>query len=132
MKIYRLSPRVQRDIAAIWDYSGAIWGSDRAESYIRQIQHTCEILAGDMRLGRACDDIRPFYRKFRSGSHILFYREADGDIEIIRILHQSMDFEEHLLPLNRDPIRAAPQLIFSETAIGEFASCPRNALISFQ
>ena len=93
---YRLRPRPKRDLEAIWDYSAATWGIDRAESYIRQIQTTCELLAGDAHLGRACEEIRPGYRKIRSGSHILFYREAEGDIEIVRILHQSIDFEQHV------------------------------------
>jgi toxin ParE1/3/4 len=92
----RLSPRAQRDLEAIWEYSAASWGADRAEAYLRQIQATCELLADDPRLGRACDEIRPGYRKIPAGSHVLFYREAGGAVELVRILHHSMDFERQL------------------------------------
>jgi len=44
--------------------------------------------------GKPCDEIRPGYRKFPQGSHLIFYRNgSDGVIEIIRILHGSMDHE---------------------------------------
>jgi len=67
-----------------------------AETYIRQIQHGCGIIADDPRLGRPCDDIRAGYRKFKSGSHFLFYRPINDGVEIVRILHSSMDFNQHL------------------------------------
>jgi toxin ParE1/3/4 len=34
---YRFSPRAQRNLDEIWDYSAATWGIDQAEAYIRQI-----------------------------------------------------------------------------------------------
>lgn len=44
---------------------------------------------------RACDDIRDGYRKYHIGRHLIFYREADEGIVIIRILHDRMDVEAH-------------------------------------
>jgi len=42
----------------------------------------------------SCDEIRPGYRKFPRGSHVIFYRSAtDCMIEIVRVLHRSMDIE---------------------------------------
>jgi toxin ParE1/3/4 len=32
----------------------------------------------------------------RSGSHVIYYRKSDIDIDIIRILHQRMDVSRHL------------------------------------
>jgi plasmid stabilization system protein ParE len=46
-------------------------------------------------LGRSCDDIRPGYRKYAEGAHVIFYREVDGGIEIARILHGRMDLDRH-------------------------------------
>jgi len=54
------------------------------------------MIADDPRLGRPCDDIRAGYRKFRSGSHFLFYRPIKDGVEIVRILDSSMDFDQHL------------------------------------
>ena len=60
------------------------------------IQRTLAMLADDPRLGRPCDDIRAGYRKFRVGSHFVFYRVIEDGIDVVRVLHQAMDFEQHL------------------------------------
>jgi toxin ParE1/3/4 len=97
MTRYVLKPRAQRDLDEIWDYTAARWNIDQAEIYIRAIQRSLEMLADDPRLGRTCDDIRAGYRKHRVESHFIFYRVIETDIvDVIRILHQSMDFERHL------------------------------------
>lgn len=36
------------------------------------------------------------YRKMRSGSHVVFYLVGEADVEIVRIVHQSRDFESQL------------------------------------
>jgi toxin ParE1/3/4 len=43
-----------------------------------------------------CDDVRPDYRKYPVGSHILFYRVTKAAIVVVRILHQRMDVERHI------------------------------------
>lgn len=40
--------------------------------------------------------IRKGYFKLRTGSHVLFFRVGENDIEIMRILHQRMDVDRHL------------------------------------
>ncbi len=96
MTRYVLRPRAQRDIEEIWDYTAATWSIDQAEIYFRRIQRTLAMLADDPRLGRPCDDIRAGYRKFRVGSHFVFYRVIEDGIDVVRVLHQAMDFEQHL------------------------------------
>ncbi len=47
-------------------------------------------------IGRACDDVRPGYRKHAVGSHVLYYRLISGEIiDVVRILHQRMDVPRH-------------------------------------
>ena len=84
------------DLAEIWDYSAERWGVDRSEVYIRDLQRAIERVAVDPAIGPACDDIRVGYRKLPSGSHVIFYREVDDAIEVIRILHQRMDLDDRL------------------------------------
>ena len=91
-----LRPRAQRDVEEILDYNARTWGVDQAEIYIRQIQQTLDLLANDPQLGRACDEIRAGYRKFPAGGHIVFYRAIADGVEVVRILHASMDVERHL------------------------------------
>jgi toxin ParE1/3/4 len=46
--------------------------------------------------GRSCDEIRPGYRKFSVGSHVVFYRVTDVGSDVVRILHRRMDFTSRL------------------------------------
>ena len=93
---YLLSPRAAADVEEIWDYTEHRWDADQAERYSRVLQQGIEQIAQDPRRGRRCDQVRPGYRKYSVGSHVIFYRILDEKVEIVRILHQRMDFERHL------------------------------------
>ena len=88
--------RDQADIEDIWDYTAERWGMGQAEDYIRLLQKAVETIARDPRRGRTCDDIRPGYRKYSVASHVLFYRLVKDGIDVVRVLHQRMDFGQHL------------------------------------
>ncbi|HKP77951.1 MAG TPA: type II toxin-antitoxin system RelE/ParE family toxin [Phenylobacterium sp.] len=96
MSGYRLSPAARADLEAIWTFGEEGWGADQAELYIRRIQRAVETVASDPRRGRPCEDIRPGYFRFAVGTHMLFFRRDVDVIEIVRILHQRMDFDGHL------------------------------------
>lgn len=93
---YVLSPRAQRDLDEIWDHTAKVWGIDQAELYTRQLWRHIQAVAAQPTIGRPCPEIRGGYHKFPSGSHVLFYRPIDGGIDIVRILHERMDFARHI------------------------------------
>jgi toxin ParE1/3/4 len=93
---YILSPRAQADLDEIWNYTERQWGIDQAETYIRQLWQDIEAIAIRPTIGRPCSEVRAGYSKVRSGSHILFYRLGKSGIDVVRILHERMDFERHL------------------------------------
>jgi toxin ParE1/3/4 len=96
MRHLEFTPRARRDIEEIWEYSVERFGLDNAEAYLRGIQRAAETVLEDPRRGLACDDIRPGYRKFSVGSHVLFFRTSKTRVVVVRILHERMDFERHL------------------------------------
>lgn len=96
MASYRLSPAARSDLESIWDYTVRHWGEAQAEIYTRGIQAACEALSNGTLVSRSADDIRAGYRKAAAGSHVIFFRLRSDVIEIIRILHQSMDVRRHL------------------------------------
>jgi toxin ParE1/3/4 len=96
MMDYVLSPRAQADIDEIWDYSADRWDIDQANRYIAQIRRAIETIATDPRRGRSCDELRRGYRRFSVGSHVLFFRIVGGQLDVVRVLHQSVDFGLHL------------------------------------
>lgn len=93
---YRLSPAAQSDIDEIWNYSAENWGEDRADKYIHDLTGVLEKLASGKRRGHSCDHIRLGYFKYPSQSHIIFYKINGETVDVIRILHQRMDFTRRL------------------------------------
>ena len=96
MNRYLLTPSARHDLSAIWDYTAEQWGIEQAENYIRDLQNAIEFLAEKPERGRAREDVKDGYRSNRCGKHMLFYKDFPGRIEVIRILHQRMDFESHV------------------------------------
>jgi toxin ParE1/3/4 len=93
---YVVSPRAQADLESIWDYTVERWNSAQAERYLRILQDGIETIAADPSRARLCDHIRAGYRKYSVGSHVIFFRTSANGIDVVRILHQRMDFEQHL------------------------------------
>ena len=93
---YILSPAAQTDLESIWDYTVTRWGETQAEDYTRNIREACEALSKGTMMSRSAEDIRQGYRKVGVGSHMMFFRLQSGVVEIIRILHQSMDVARRL------------------------------------
>ncbi len=91
-----LSPRAHADLDEIWDYTADRWGLDQAETYTRQLAKDIQTVADSPTLGRECNEVRAGYRQYPSGSHVLFYRLAESGVDIVRILHERMDYERHI------------------------------------
>jgi toxin ParE1/3/4 len=91
-----ISPRARADIDDIWNYTVGHWGERQAEIYLRLLEAAVDAVVSDPKVGPACDDVRPGYRKYRVGSHVLFYRATANTVVVVRILHQRMDVERHL------------------------------------
>ena len=89
-----LTPRAQGDLEEIWDYTVDRWGSQQAEQYIRQLWQDIEALVQRPARGRKCPEVKPGYYRYPSGSHVLFYRREADEIEIVRIVHRRMDYEQ--------------------------------------
>jgi toxin ParE1/3/4 len=81
-------------LRAIAIFTEERWGVVQRNLYIKQFDEVFHKLAASPALGKRCDDIISGYRKLPQGSHIIFYKDASsGVIEIVRILHKSMDVE---------------------------------------
>ena len=72
MKAYRLSFLARLDLIEIWNYSRGQWGKRRAETYLRTIQATIEMVAERPDAGRVNEMIGEGYRQRTVGSHVVF------------------------------------------------------------
>ena len=96
MARYKVRPGARKDLRGIWDYSADRCNVDQANHYIAQIHGAFDRISDDPRKGDAIDDLRPGYRKYSVGRHVVFFTARDERIEIVRVLHQSMNFDDHL------------------------------------
>jgi toxin ParE1/3/4 len=96
MAEFRLSPKAQRDLDSIFDYTVSEWGLEQAFRYDKLIETTCAELANSPLLAPSCAHIRRGYRRRSVQQHVIYFRQTSYGITIIRILHQRMDAGRHL------------------------------------
>jgi toxin ParE1/3/4 len=91
-----ISPKAKSDLSDIWEYTLAEWGIVQAENYVRELWAVILEKGCDLSTSTDVSDVRKGYRRIRSGPHINFFKQTCEGIDVIRILHQRMDFECHL------------------------------------
>lgn len=97
MKNFALTSKAKADLRAIAMFTEERWGKEQRNLYIKQFDDAFHTLTNSPQAGKACDYIRNGYRKFPQGSHIIFYKNGNNvKVEIVRILHKSMDVEAML------------------------------------
>ncbi len=97
MHLYLLTASARKDVVDLGRFTTEKWGKRQRDTYLRQLDDAFKLLAHQPDIGRDADDIKPGYKKFSQGSHIIFYRAGtESRIVVIRILHNNMDLEEHI------------------------------------
>jgi len=91
-----VSAPARPDLVGIARYTEREWGAAQSKRYLGAIRSHLANLLKNPALGTGRNEIKPGYRSLRIGSHLIFYREASGHIEVIRVLHARMDVHRHL------------------------------------
>ena len=100
-RVFR-SPLARRDIVDVLRYTRNRWGKEQAREYRNLIREALNAIAAEPQLGKV-RGTRPGILSYhikqpgRNARHIVFYRlSGAGALEIVRFLHDSMDFDQHL------------------------------------
>lgn len=93
---YRLSPKARDDMENVWLYTLSQWGPEQTEKYIDDLAASFDLLTTNPRLVKNFDNIRPGYRKHPTLRHVIYYREDDYGIAVIRVLHDHQLAVRHL------------------------------------
>ena len=92
MKPFTLTISAKNDLKDVAIFTARRWGKEQRNIYLKQFDESFWLLAENPDRGKGCDEIRNGYRKFPQGSHVIFYKQTGSQqIQIIRILHKSMD-----------------------------------------
>ena len=94
---YKLSHEAKKDLE-IWLYTFENWSIEQADRYFNLLMDEIEFLTQHPKSGKDYSSIRKGYYRTQIKSHFIFYRinKTKDIVEIIRILHQRMDIEEHI------------------------------------
>ena len=97
MAKYLLTNKAVEDLSKIWNYTYDTWNENQADKYYFELLKDCQYLADKQDLGKNYSAINSTIFGYRSGEHIIFYRNLSvGDIEIIRFLHSRMDLKNRI------------------------------------
>ena len=91
-----LSSLAEQGLIDIWAYTAEQWSFEQADNYSEQLLAGFESLIKHPQLGVARDDLCSGYRALTVSQHIAFYKVVADDIQIIRVLHKSVDRPRHL------------------------------------
>jgi toxin ParE1/3/4 len=94
---YFLSPEAQDSLKGIRAYSNKNFGAKRTKSYLQCIRKRIQALAENPSRGIIREDLKVGYHSDFVGSHTIYYRVKPTHIDIIDVLHQSMEPSQHLI-----------------------------------
>ncbi|MCY7374545.1 MAG: type II toxin-antitoxin system RelE/ParE family toxin [Pyrinomonadaceae bacterium] len=97
----KFSERALTDLEEIWVYFSET-SEQTAEKVLKQITSKFPRLLTFAQLGIERNDLLIGLRSFPAGKYIIFYRETDFGIEIVRVLHGSRDIQQifdEMIPL---------------------------------
>lgn len=94
--MYKFTVQAKRDLDQIRDYTLETSGADQAYLYVGELRGGFESVDHDPGVGKARPDLANGMRSFAVGRHLVFYTRHEGDVIIVRILHQRMDPHPHM------------------------------------
>lgn len=94
---YRLSRRADADIASISDYTLREWGIAQAAAYVGGMERFFAEIAATGVSGYETEGVQLSLRRLKYEHHFVFFERRAGELLIVRVLHERMDFVQHLI-----------------------------------
>lgn len=79
------------DLLKIWLYTAEEWSLSQADVYLSQLGSTLNNLLDHPEIGKDRTELRKGYRSLLVNHHLVFYRLLEDEIQIMRVLHESVD-----------------------------------------
>jgi toxin ParE1/3/4 len=92
----RVSALAESDLIGIWQYSFEESGETQADKYLEQLDSGIRKLAHNPELGMKRYYVRDESRVLFIGSLAVYYTATPEAVQIIRVLHGSMDPDSYL------------------------------------
>jgi toxin ParE1/3/4 len=93
----KISSEAFLDLEKIWLYTLEKWSKEQADRSYKLIIDEFKFLRTNYNTGKSAEQIRSEYRVSFVKSHLVFYKiKNQQKLEIIRILHQSVNIDDWL------------------------------------
>lgn len=92
---YILTPQADSDLQGIWHYTEKAWGATQAVTYLEALEATFDAIANGKAQTRPSPTGEKGLNYIRCEHHYIFFVQA-SPVQIIRVLHERMDFLERL------------------------------------
>ena len=86
----------ERDLEEIAAYTRKRWGQRQCELYLDALQSACEEFLPESSAATQTVPQMPGLRRWRCWHHVIYFRDLEGSIEVVRVLHERMLPESHL------------------------------------
>lgn len=93
---YKLTPAAEKDLEKIWRYSAESWGPQQANLYLDEMLAIFDLIVENPNMGWQYQELTPSVRLHIYKSHLIVYLPTENGIDIVRLLHQSMDVDSQL------------------------------------
>lgn len=94
--IIDLTETALQDLRSIRDYTLFTWGEEQEQKYLDGIWAKFEIMSADPDRFRRRDELFPGCRFAVHGKHVILFRVDGKVLQIVRVLHGSMDLRSQL------------------------------------
>ena len=91
MKDLIVTPLADADLIAIYDYTADRWGLAQADRYLGEIHSRIAGLCDGQTVSSSAAEVRDGLRRVVAGRHVVFLRESEAVVEVVRVLHQRED-----------------------------------------
>lgn len=88
--------QAKQDLVDIWLYTYGQWGEKQADKYLDDLEAALHLLAEQPLICRERREFTPPVRIHNHAHHLIVYLIEDDGINIVRVLHESMDIDAQL------------------------------------
>jgi toxin ParE1/3/4 len=90
------TPAALSDLQSIRTYTLQTWGARQEQLYLDSLWAKFETIVAEPAKCRTRNDLFPGCQIAAQGRHVILFRIHGNTLQIVRILHSSMDFRRHI------------------------------------
>ena len=88
--------QAEQDLLDIWLHTFNEWGEQQADNYLDDLDAAIQLLAQQPLMCRERLELTPPVRIHPHAHHLIVYLALEDGINLVRVLHENMDYESQL------------------------------------